>query len=130
MRALVLAAVFAVAPTGAQKQLVAIWLDRGSPYMELRADGSGRVGMSEAQWTADKELIHVVPKEGDPYELQYTLESGGKNLKLLVSGLPVVLERSKKAPAAKAPPPPKPPSEIDKKDEPDAGTPKKKKGKK
>ncbi|MBK7858100.1 MAG: hypothetical protein IPJ65_05650 [Archangiaceae bacterium] len=119
----------AALPTGTAKGLVAIWLDHGSPYMELRPDGSGRIGAIENSWSAEKDVLHIVQKEsGDAFDLPFGLESGGKHLKLDVQGTPVVLERSKQKPAARAPPPPKPPSALE--DRADAGTPKKKKGKK
>ncbi len=131
MRALAFAVLVLAAPTGPATKLVAIWLDRGSPYMELRPDGSGRIGLNENTWSADKETLHVSEKEsGNTFDLPYTLEGGGKTLKLIVNGTTVALERSKQKPAAKAPPPPKKPSEIAAGNEPDAGTPKKKKGKK
>jgi hypothetical protein len=129
--ALAFAVVFSAAPTGPAKKLVAIWLDHGSPYMELRPDGSGRVGLDETTWTVEKDQLRVVKREsGDSYDLPWRLIEGGKKLELIVSGTTVILERSKQKPAAKAPPPPKLPSQIDAKDEPDAGTPRKKKGKK
>ncbi|MBL8954145.1 MAG: hypothetical protein JNK82_25435 [Myxococcaceae bacterium] len=131
MRALAIAVVLLAAPTGPATKLVAIWLDRGSPYMELRPDGSGRIGFNENTWSADKETLHVVQKEsGETFDLPYAIEGGGKTLKLIVNGTTVMLEKSKQKPAAKAPPPPKTPSQIEAGDAPDAGTAKKKKGKK
>lgn len=131
MRALALVIALSAAPTGPATKLVAIWLDHGSPYMELRPDGSGRIGLNQNTWSADKETLNVVEKEsGNTFDLPYTLESGGKTLKLIVNGTTVTLEKSKQKPAAKAPPPPKLPSQLAAGDEPDAGTPKKKKGKK
>jgi hypothetical protein len=114
MLALALAVALGVAPTGTATKLVAIWLDHGSPYMELRPDGSGRIGALENNWSADeKDKIHVVNKDsGDAYDIPYTLEDGGKKLKLIVQSTQVELERSKQKPAAKAPPPPKKPSEL------------------
>ena len=130
MLASALALAVSIAPGGPALKLVAIWLDHGSPYMELRPDGSGRIGALENTWSADKDQIHVVQKEsGDTFDIPFSLETGGKQLKLIVQGTTVMLEKSKQKPAAKAPPPPKPPSALDK-DAPDAGTPKKKKGKK
>jgi hypothetical protein len=136
MLALALATALSAAPPppgGDVAKLIAIWLDRGSPYMELRPDGSGRIGAVESTWTAEeKGKIHVTQKEsGDQYDLQYAFEDGGKKLRLFVQSQVVELERSKQKPAAKAPPPPKKPSELEaEKDGPDAGTPKKKPGKK
>lgn len=121
----------AAAPTGPATKLVAIWLDHGSPYLELRPDGSGRIGAMENSWWFEKEQLHIVQKEsGEIFELPCVLKSGGKQLELIVQGTTVVLERSAKKPAAKPPPPPKPPSAIDAEDTADAGTPKQKKGKK
>ncbi len=132
MRSLFVAALLTAAPTGQAAKLVAIWLDHGSPYMELRPDGSGRIGPQETTWTVEKDQIHVVNKEGgETYDLTYALEGGGKTLKLVVQGTTVMLEKSKQKPAAKAPPPPKKPSELEAGDTPDAGVkPAKKKGKK
>jgi hypothetical protein len=131
MLALVFATALSAAPTGPATKLVAIWLDHGSPYMELRPDGSGRIGALEDNWSAEeKDKIHVVNKDsGDTFDIPYTLVDGGKKLKLIVQSTQVELERSKQKPAAKAPPPPKKPSEL-LADEADAGTKdKKKKGK-
>lgn len=128
--ALAFAVVSSAAPTGPATKLVAIWLDHGSPYMELRSDGSGRIGLNENTWSVEKDQLRVVNREsGDTYDLPWKLIEGGKKLELIVNGTTVTLERSKQKPAAKAPPPPKLPSQIDAKDEPDAGV-KKKKGKK
>jgi hypothetical protein len=133
MLALALATALSVAPTGAAAKLVAIWLDHGSPYMELRPYGSGRIGALENAWSAEeKGQIHVVNKDsGDTYDIPYTLEDGGRKLKLIVQSTQVELERSKQRPAAKAPPPPKKPSELAAEESADAGTKlaKKKKGK-
>ncbi len=130
LTALTSALVLSAAPTGPATKLVAIWLDHGSPYMELRPDGSGRIGINENNWTVEKDQIHIVTRETqDTFDLPFTLIDGGKKLQLVVQGTTVELERSKQKPAAKAPPPPKPPSQLDA--PPDAGTPaKKKKGKK
>jgi hypothetical protein len=130
MLALALATALAAAPTGAATKLVAIWMDHGSPYMELRHDGSGRIGALENNWSAEeKDKIHVVNKDsGDAFDIPYTLEDAGKKLKLIVQNTQVTLERSKQKPAAKAPPPPKKPSELAE-DAADAGTKTKKKGK-
>jgi hypothetical protein len=134
MLALVLATALSLGPTpptGEATKLVGVWLDRGSPYMELRPDGSGRIGAVESIWTAEeKGKIHVTQKEtNDQYDLPYTFSDGGKKLRLEVQTQVVELERSKQKPAAKAPPPPKKPSEL-LADEADGGTPKKKPGKK
>jgi len=130
MKALAIAMVLTATPTGPATKLVAIWLDRGSPYMELRPDGSGRIGLNENTWSAEKNTLHVTEKEsGNTFELPYTVKGGGKTLELIVNGTTVTLEKSKQKPAAKAPPPPKTPSQIAAGDEADAGTPKKKKGK-
>jgi hypothetical protein len=126
---LTLALIFALhgAPTGPAAKLVGIWLDHGSPYMELRLDGSGRIGQLENTWTVEKDQLHVVQKEsGDAFDLPFTLEAGNKKLKLIVQGTTVELERSKQRPAAKAPPPPKPPSQLAA-EAADAGVPGKKK---
>jgi hypothetical protein len=133
MWALAVGLLLAAAPTGPATKLVAIWLDHGAAYMELRPDGSGRIGALENTWSVDKDQLHIVQKEsGDAFDIPFTLLEGGKQqqLKLLVQGSTVMLERSKKAPAATAPPPPKPLSAVDPKDEPDAGIPKKKAKKK
>lgn len=130
-RVLMLVAVMSAAPTGQATKLVAIWMDHGSPYMELRPDGSGRIGLNENTWVVEKDLLRVTNKEsGESFDLPWALEDGGKKLKLTINGTAVVLEKSKQKPAAKAPPPPKLPSQLDAKDTPDAGSPKKKKGKK
>src|SRR4051812_8227911 len=114
MQVLALALVFGAAPTGPATKLVAIWLDHGSPYMELRPDGSGRIGALENNWSVEKDQLRVVQKEsGDTFDLPWSLEAGGKQLKLIVQGTTVLLERSPKKPAAKAPPPPKPPSALE-----------------
>jgi hypothetical protein len=112
-----------VAPTGAATKLVAIWTDHGSPYMELRPDGSGRIGALQNTWSADKDVLHVAQKDdGTTYDITFTLLEGGKKLRLMVQNQPVDLDRSKQKPAAKAPPPPKPPSQIENPDSADAGT--------
>jgi hypothetical protein len=132
MLALALATALSAAPTGPAAKLVAIWLDHGSPYMELRPDGSGRIGALENKWSAEeKGKMHVINNDsGEQYDIPYELEDGGKKLKLIVQNTQVELERSKQKPAAKAPPPPKKPSELAA-DAADAGTktPTKKKGK-
>ena len=129
MRWLALALWVAGAPSGPGTRLVAIWLDHGSPYMELRPDGTGRIGALENTWSADRDKLHITQKEsGDSFDLPYTLEGGGK-LKLVIQGLQVELEKSKQKPAAHPPPPPKPPSQLQS-DAADAGVAKKKKGKK
>src|SRR4051794_30588344 len=121
MRPLVFALLLGLTPSGAATKVIAIWLDRGSPYMELRPDGSGRIGAIENNWSAEKGQLHIVQKEsGDAFDIPYTIENGGKTLKIMVQGLPVELERSKQKPAAKAPPPPKTPSQLA--DTADAGT--------
>ena len=128
--ALAFAVVLSVAPEGPAKQLVGIWLDHGSPYMELRPDGSGRIGLHENTWTVERELLRAVVREsGETYELPWKLLQGGKQLELIVSGTTVTLDRSRQKPGATAPPPPRPPSQLDLKDAPDAGFTKKKKGK-
>jgi hypothetical protein len=128
MRAHAAVLLLLAAPTGPATKLIAIWMDHGAPYMELRPDGSGRIGALENTWTVDKDQLHVVQKDsGDAFDIPFTLQENGKQLKLLVQGTTVLLERSKKNPAATAPPPPKPPSALDAKDPPDAGSAKKKK---
>src|SRR3954470_17233801 len=98
MLALALATAFGVAPplpTGDAAKLIAVWLDRGSPYMELRPDGSGRIGAVESTWTAEeKGKIHVTQKEtGDQYDLPYAFEDGAKKLRINVQSQVVELER-------------------------------------
>lgn len=131
MLALALTLSLAAAPTGEAKKLVGIWMDHGSPYAELRPDGSGRIGPPENNWSVEGANLHVVLKEsGDSFDIPFTLEKGGKELKLIVQGTTVLLEKSKQKPLAKAPPPPKTPSQIEAGDSADAGTKTKKKGKK
>ena len=127
----IVAWVSSAAPTGPATRLVAIWLDHGSPYMELRPDGSGRIGLNENTWSVEADQLKVQTRETqETFDLPYKLIEGGKKLELIVNGTTVTLERSKQKPAAKPPPPPKPPSQLDAKETPDAGAAKKKKGKK
>jgi hypothetical protein len=70
-------------PTGVAKLLVGAWYQGDTQYLELREDGTGRLGVLELQWTVDVPgTIHLVFKEeGNEKDFEYAPQK--KNTLLL-----------------------------------------------
>jgi hypothetical protein len=58
-------------PTGAK--LVGKWMDGEVAFLELRPDGTGKVGEQDVKWTTDGQALALVAKEGEARKVTYRL---------------------------------------------------------
>lgn len=67
-----------VKPSAEGKKLIGAWYDGDTQYVDLKADGTGRLGMQTIQWSVEtKGALHVIsPEDGTEKDLPYELLKG------------------------------------------------------
>ena len=74
------AALFVAAPSESSghelAQLFGTWMDGGSKFLVLNADGSGWFGGEDVKWTARGDTLVTVSPDGESREMPYRLEKG------------------------------------------------------